>query len=167
MKRFILEITIIVGLSLMIAMGVNFLSSSGLPVFESYVPPKKEVKEEIFIQEIDAEFLKTLLEGDMAVLFDARKTSEYKLGHIPGAISFSLYEFDERYGQLSDLINSGKTIVTYCVNPSCHDSHLLATKLYEKGYRDLLIYKEGIEGWLELGNPAELDEQAEIGGGGE
>ncbi len=167
MKRFFLELIIIVGLSLVIGVSVNHLSSSGLPLFESYQPPKKEQKEEIYIQEIDAEFLKTMLDGDMAVLFDARKRSEYEMGHIPGAVSFSLYEFKDRYNQLQDLLNSGKTIVTYCVNPSCHDSHLLATKLNGRGHKDLLIYKDGIEGWLALGYPTEIPDGGKIGGGGE
>jgi rhodanese-related sulfurtransferase len=167
MKRFFLELIVIVGLSLVIGLSVNYLSSSGLPLLESYQPPQKEQKEEIFIQEIDAEFLMSMIEGDMAVVFDARKRSEYEMGHIPGAVSFSLYEFDERLGQLQDLLNSGKTIITYCVDPSCHDSHLLATKLHELGFHDLLIYKDGIEGWTALGYPTETPEGAEIGGGGE
>lgn len=167
MKRFFLEVIIIVCLSLLIGISVNYFSSSGLPLFESYQPPEKEQKEEIFIQEIDAEFLQTMLDGDMAVVLDARKRSEFEIGHIPGAISFSLYEFEERYSQLQDLLNSGKTIITYCVNPSCHDSHLLATKLYELGHHDLLIYKDGIEGWEAMGNPTEVSDGVENGGGGE
>ncbi len=46
-------------------------------------------------------------------------------------------------------------IVTYCVNLKCPASSLLAKRLRQLGYSNVLEYHEGIEGWIAAGNAVE------------
>jgi rhodanese-related sulfurtransferase len=45
-------------------------------------------------------------------------------------------------------------LVVYCSGWSCNDSYDLARRLQDKGFRDLLLYRGGMEDWLEKGNVA-------------
>ncbi len=168
MKKFILETTIIVFLTLASGMVYNQFFSSGVPIFKTYTPAKGENKTDVYFQHVDADFLRSLIQGDMAIVLDARQQHAYNEGHIPGAYSFSLFEFDEAFARLQDLLNSGKTIVTYCIDFNCEDSTFLANKLHEKGYTDILVYKGGFDDWQALGNPIESagsPDMAPVGGG--
>jgi rhodanese-related sulfurtransferase len=44
-------------------------------------------------------------------------------------------------------------IVIYCSGGGCEDSHLLAKRLIELGYRNLLIYLDGFPDWTGKGRP--------------
>ncbi len=44
-------------------------------------------------------------------------------------------------------------IVSYCVNPQCPASRMLAAKLIKLGYTRVLEYPQGIDGWVREGNP--------------
>jgi rhodanese-related sulfurtransferase len=168
MKKFILETTIIVFLTLAIGLVYNQFSASGVSIFKTYTPAKEENRTDVYFQHVDAEFLKSLIQGDMAIVLDARQQAVYNEGHIPGAYSLSLFEFDQAFARLQGLLDSGKTIVTYCIDFDCEDSTFLATRLYEKGYTDILVYKGGFDDWQALGNPiatGDSPDMASAGGG--
>jgi rhodanese-related sulfurtransferase len=69
---------------------------------------------------------------------------------IPGAIGLGADSKDE------DILNTVKSkdvlIVTYCANLKCPASKALAEKLRTLGYKHVLEYPLGIEGWVEGGN---------------
>ncbi|HAE41273.1 MAG TPA: sulfurtransferase, partial [Candidatus Riflebacteria bacterium] len=44
-------------------------------------------------------------------------------------------------------------IVTYCANLKCPASNALYNHLKSLGYTNLIEYPEGIQGWIEAGNP--------------
>lgn len=85
-----------------------------------------------------------------AVFLDARRTAMYQQGHIPGAKSFSAWEdgLAEKVDQLSLFTADLKLpIVIYCSGGDCHDSHLVAQKLWLAGFRNLRIYTDGYPDW--------------------
>lgn len=85
-----------------------------------------------------------------AVFLDARRTAMYVEGHIPGAKSFSAWEdgLQEKVDQLSLITADLKLpIVLYCSGGDCHDSHLVAQKLWLAGFRNLRIYTDGYPDW--------------------
>lgn len=45
-------------------------------------------------------------------------------------------------------------VVTYCANLLCPASGMLAARLHQLGYRHVLEYPYGIDGWIAAGNPA-------------
>lgn len=157
-KKFLLQLVIILVLSFVIALAYNQFSRSPLPIFEKYTPETAKDSEEdlsLYFNEVDVETLNALMESDMAVLLDARKTGDFNGGHIPKALSLPIGEFKEKYDKTVDLLVDGKSIVIYCIGVHCIDSALLAKELHQKGYRDIYVYKGGIEEWRELGYPVE------------
>jgi rhodanese-related sulfurtransferase len=94
------------------------------------------------------------------LFLDARRTSVYTDGHIPGARSFPVWESDianrvkaffEEGGGDRD---QNAPIVIYCSGGDCEDSHMLAEKLYMVGFNNLLVYKDGFPAWQKRGLPA-------------
>jgi rhodanese-related sulfurtransferase len=97
------------------------------------------------------------------VLFlDARRSSVYKDGHIPGARSFPVWESDIDT-RVKALFEEGRDqrapIVIYCSGGDCEDSHMLAEKLYFVGFDNALIYKDGFPDWQKRGGAASKGDQ--------
>ncbi len=83
------------------------------------------------------------------VLVDVRSKSEYKDGHLPGAINIPL-------DQLTDKLNKipkGKTVIVVCAsgNRSASGSKLLA----QAGYEDVYNLQGGTMRWKMNGFPLE------------
>jgi rhodanese-related sulfurtransferase len=95
-----------------------------------------------------------------AVLFlDARRTSVYAEGHIPGARPFSVWESDidekvnKLYAERSDPREQNLPIVIYCSGGDCEDSHMLAKKLWGIQFNNVYVYKDGFPDWQKRGLP--------------
>ena len=94
------------------------------------------------------------------VLFlDARRTSVYEQGHIPGARPFSVWESDidekvnKLYAERPDPKDQNQPIVIYCSGGDCEDSHMLAQKLWGIGFNNAYVYKDGFPDWQKRGEP--------------
>lgn len=92
-----------------------------------------------------------------ALFLDARRTSVYEAGHIPGARSFSVWEADiddkvnALFGERSDPASQNKPIVAYCSGGACEDSHMLAQKLWGIQFNNVYVYKDGFPDWQDRG----------------
>ena len=91
------------------------------------------------------------------VLFlDARRSSVYRDGHIPGARPMSVWEadIDDKVRQLfSEGRDQSAPVVVYCSGGDCEDSHMLGQKLYFVGFDNVLVYKDGFPDWQKRGHP--------------
>jgi rhodanese-related sulfurtransferase len=92
------------------------------------------------------------------VLFlDARRTSVYEQGHIPGARPFSVWESDiddkvrKLFDERGDPREQEKPIVIYCSGGDCEDSHMLAQKLWGIQFNNVYVYKDGFPDWQKRG----------------
>ena len=94
-----------------------------------------------------------------ALFLDARRTSVYEQGHIPGARPFSVWEsdIDEKVNKLfaerPDAKDQNQPIVIYCSGGDCEDSHMLAQKLWGIGFSNAYVYKDGFPDWQKRGEP--------------
>lgn len=91
-----------------------------------------------------------------AIFFDARRTAEYRAGHIPGARPFSVWEADldaKIRGFFAEGPDPSTPLVVYCSGGECEDSHTLAQKLYLAGFDHVLVYREGFPDWAARGRP--------------
>lgn len=94
--------------------------------------------------------LKALLDSKVELaLFDAR-AGKYDDGRrIPGATALNA---ESTAAEVTKAIkDKDMLVVTYCVNPKCPASSKLAAHLMELGYKNVLEYRGGIEGWTAAG----------------
>ncbi len=85
-----------------------------------------------------------------ALFVDARRSAQYEQGHIPRARSLSAWEdgLADKIDQLSTFTADLQApAVVYCSGGDCRDSHLVAQKLWQAGFRNLRIYVDGFPDW--------------------
>jgi rhodanese-related sulfurtransferase len=94
-----------------------------------------------------------------ALFLDARRTSVYEQGHIPGARTYSVWESDiedkvqKLFAERSDTAAQALPIVIYCSGGDCEDSHMLAQKLWGIQFNNVYVYKDGFPDWQQHGAP--------------
>ena len=150
-KRNLLEIFIILLASVIFGLGRNYLSQTPLLLFRAN---EKTVKAEKQIQfsEADADFVSQISVDPGTLLIDARPPELFGPGHIPGAVNLPVANFAAVLPLFLQRLRSARLVIVYCGGPECNDAIDLAGKLFEKGFKDLLIYRGGMEDWQQRGN---------------
>lgn len=84
-------------------------------------------------------------------VFDNNNPEVYREGHIPTATFMDIYD------PSSDVLpaDQGASLVFYCKNTRCGASEKGAGIAWEKGYRNIRVYKLGIDGWKKAGMAVE------------
>lgn len=80
-----------------------------------------------------------------ATLVDALGERYFQAEHIPGAINLPHTVGDDVL--LTALPDRDAAIVTYCANPACQNSHVLAHRLQVLGYRNVAVFAGGKQAW--------------------
>ncbi len=110
------------------------------------------------VSSISMEDFFVLHESGKTLVFDARPTLIYRLGHIPSAINLPKNRCDEgiagRSGEIRSALAAGKTIVVYCTGTSCPDAHTVAMHLANSGH-PASVFAGGWDSWKEAGMPVE------------
>jgi rhodanese-related sulfurtransferase len=112
----------------------------------SYLLKASTTKETI--PHIDIEEAKYLFKSGRAIFVDARGAAEYEESHIKGAVSVPVIATPEEIAKLKDRL-AGKVIVTYCHGVGCHLADKSAYKLWDTGYRKVVIFFGGWPKWNE------------------
>jgi rhodanese-related sulfurtransferase/glyoxylase-like metal-dependent hydrolase (beta-lactamase superfamily II) len=87
--------------------------------------------------------------GDGATLVDVRAPSEYREGHLPGALHIPVDEIPERARALP----AGRPVLTYC---GVGERSATAASLLERaGVREVMSLEGGIEAWRRAGQRVE------------
>jgi rhodanese-related sulfurtransferase len=156
------EIIILLVVSIALAMLVNFLSPSGIALVgqwdtsQGVITASPSGTEEEKPEEINSVARAMEIFDNGNVLFvDARSSDNYEDGHIPGAISLPVGQFDEQIESLLNRYSSDQPIVTYCSGRTCEDSHDLAQFLSDAGFTNVRIFIDGFPGWEAEGYPIE------------
>jgi len=97
--------------------------------------------------------LEALLSAEDVIVVDALPASYYDQIHLPGALNLVESDVDELAPALFP--DKTATIVTYCSNEACGNSQAVASRLERLGYTSVRKYREGIQDWVEAGNPTE------------
>jgi rhodanese-related sulfurtransferase len=106
------------------------------------------------VQEISRDELRRKLEeGQELVLVDALAPMSFAHSHLPGAINLPPEWVDERGPHR--LPDFGAEIVVYCADVTCDSSAIVAGRLVELGYRNVLHYPGGKREWVDAGLPLE------------
>jgi rhodanese-related sulfurtransferase len=97
--------------------------------------------------------LHAALQAGTVTVVDALGGEYYAKQHLPGAIPLT---GDQVADLAVDMLpDRSAAIVTYCSNPSCANSQLVADRLTALGYSNVRKYREGIEDWVNAGLPVE------------
>ena len=109
--------------------------------------------------EIDSvEAVKKIFDQKSAVFLDARSRDDYARGHISGALSFPINEFERRLEDFRKQFDEQTYFVTYCSGRECEDSHMLAHRLFENGYWEVSVFIDGLPAWEARGYPIEKND---------
>ena len=96
-----------------------------------------------------SDYLKRLIDArETVVLVDMRKPSEYRAGHLPGAISVPITELDRRFKE----IPRAPRVVLYCGCPR-EDIATAFVFLRSQGYVNHAVLEDGFDGWLKRRYP--------------
>ena len=97
----------------------------------------------------EPDYLKWLIDSRQpVVVVDLRPASEFRRGHLPGAISLPLAELERRFAE----IPTSPMVVLYCRCPleeAAGAYHVLEAK----GYANHVVLQEGYDGWLKRRYP--------------
>lgn len=156
MKRTFIEVTAILIVAGIAAILFNMASGNRINITKTH-KKVKHVNQEYNIENIDIEIFRFYREKEGNIVLDARPDSDFRSGHIPGARSFSINNFETLFRERGELLKLGKTIIVYCSGPTCEDSHRLAQKLSEKGITDIFIFTGGMEEWVGAGFETEVN----------
>ena len=161
-RKTIKEIMILVGVSVILALVVNHLSPRGVAIVGQWDTAKGVIaanatdENEYRVAEIErvTAAAKIFYDGD-TLFVDARSKEDYENGHIPGAISLPVGQFDERIESFMNQYSLEQPIVTYCSGRTCEDSHQLARLFLDVGFSEVRIFIDGFPGWQAEGYPIE------------
>ena len=150
MKKTMVEVLSILITAVVAALIFNQASGNKIQAFQSY-EKIESVDVRYNVEFMDIEVLRYYLGKAGTIVLDARSKKEYMSGHIPGASSFSIVEFDTLFKERGELLKLGSIVIVYCAGPECEDSNMLAIKLSGKGIKDIFVFKGGMEEWIGSG----------------
>lgn len=91
-----------------------------------------------------------LVQRNAALIYDVRPTLFYKIGHIPGAISFPQTHFKRDIAKHETNIQNANInhtpVVVYCTDLACPDALDIATRLAARGH-NVSVLQGGYEAW--------------------
>lgn len=91
-----------------------------------------------------------LVQKNAALIYDVRPKLIYKLGHVPGAISFPRRDFEADISKHEDNIRNANTnntpVVIYCTDLACPDAMSVATALVSRGH-SVSVLQGGYAAW--------------------
>ena len=156
------ELSILAGTSIIAAFAVNYFSPAGIALVGQWDTAKGVItanetnKIDLIDFEIDDIALaKELWDSNNYVFIDARSRNDYDEGHIKGAVSLPVGQFDEKIDAFLEQYPPEKAIITYCSGRTCEDSHNLAQLLMAVGYMKINVFIDGFPGWEAEGHPIE------------
>jgi len=98
---------------------------------------------------------KALFFARVAIFIDARSEDFYEMGHIQGARSLPMEDFDSRFQAIMADVPQDAPIVVYCDGESCSLSKDLALMLSGAGFRNVQVLVNGWSLWQTAGMPVE------------
>jgi rhodanese-related sulfurtransferase len=82
-----------------------------------------------------------------ATIVDARFTSDFLDGHVPGALNIPPDTSHVDRGRLLKSVGHPSTVVVYCAGPACPYAAILANRLTRDGFPSVEVFAGGWEEW--------------------
>ena len=148
--RVVVEAAVIAIISALVGVIVNAVRPGGIPFIY-----QKEQNLQEQVSGIELNDAKALFDSDQALFLDARPADEFQKGHIKGAVSVPVEQYDSIKDSVLAGVSPRKTIVTYCSGEDCMSSVMLANKLADDGHQQIKVFFGGWPKWLAAGYPVE------------
>jgi hypothetical protein len=89
-------------------------------------------------------------EGRHFVLIDARGSNDFIAGTVPGALNLPPYVSDEELDSfVAAAEESGRQLRIFCQTSGCPLSDRLASRLWQRGFREIELSRDGFTEWSE------------------
>jgi rhodanese-related sulfurtransferase len=88
------------------------------------------------------------------VFIDVRPAPDFAYGHIAGAVSLPLEEFDQRLPEVEGRLRRAQALVVYCKSVDCGKSLWAAIRLRQAGLTQTKIFPAGWYEWSERKLPS-------------
>jgi rhodanese-related sulfurtransferase len=145
--------------SMAAGLAMNRLSPHPLPMV--YQTPEQRFDEELTTlivappfkiapaATVGLEEFRSAVESKSTLILDARPSTFFEQGHVPGAFNLARDDFAHDYRHLDDVLKAAhdKPIIVYCGGGDCHDSRLVANALLTLGFGDVTVFTGGWEAW--------------------
>jgi rhodanese-related sulfurtransferase len=151
-RKHLAQMLVLIAAAAAAGLGVNCFSGEPLPLLRPLPRPASSMPT---VGEVDADFVDQVRGAPGTLLVDARAAAAYRLGHVPGALSLPLGEFAGAFPRLEPELRQAGLLILYCSDPTCSDSPELARRLWDKGLRNFLLFKGGMEEWTGRGHALE------------
>lgn len=140
--RIAYQVILITVVGVILGFSVNALSEK--PLSLTYTPPRAEEKYPV----VDYETAKDYADQGMAIFIDARDPSEFKAGHIEGAVNIPASRFGEYFEMNGEALpREGIPLIVYCQGDPCEQSHIVLDNMKMMGFENLHIYLGGWNDW--------------------
>ncbi len=164
-KKDFAGLIILLTFAIILSMVYNYFSPNGIAHFgqwekqngvisanakNDFINPSIEIN--------DLELVKQIVKNQERTILDVRSRQEFVHGHLPGAHSFPLEEFDDVIDALFELVKPDSPILVYCSSVECAQSHTFATMLKDLGFTDVKVYAQGFLQWLDNELEIETDD---------
>jgi rhodanese-related sulfurtransferase len=161
-RNSLLPIAALLILSVITAYGVNSVRSE--PLSWRHRPDPSSMTFSIDLLELD-----TLLSDPNTVLLDARDSTLYSAGHIPGAVNLPpediflssggvdlpIAKLSDKFKTYLSSIATQTWIVAYCSESSPELANRLANTITDTGHKKIVVFVPGFEGWQAAKRPIE------------
>ena len=163
--RDLVGVTFLAVLSFGIGLAVNYVRAQPLSLV--YQSPEERLQGQLTklinappfqvtdLQTMGLSEFRQSLQDESALILDARSSSLYQEGHVPGALNLPRDDFARDYSRLSSKLNAhkDKPIAVYCSGADCHDSKLVASALVSLGFSEVRVFTGGWQAWTEANLP--------------
>ena len=152
-NRTLYEAVIVIMLSVGLCVVVTALRPQGLGLF-GHSPERSASSDETSASSAISmtEAAQRFTDGS-ALFADARFIEDYAAGHIKGARSMPLNQFDEWIAEFLATTAQETRIITYCDGADCYLARELAERLAMLGYESVYFLENGWGQWQAQGLP--------------
>jgi rhodanese-related sulfurtransferase len=145
-------------LAIVLGFAFNTLSPNGIAIIGQWEKSRGVVSAgsksstiEHTIEITDPAKALAIAENPEWVVLDVREADFFEFGHIPGAASFPLSQFDQNLSRFLRTYNKDQNIMIYCSSAECTMSHEFAHRLQQLNYLNVKVFSGGFQLWQEMG----------------
>jgi len=106
------------------------------------------------------ESTQSAIAGKDATILDARRPDAYDRWHIPTALNLPVTATHGELSQVLESIPKDRKLIVYCNSSQCSWARQVAHHIAARGYRNVSVFTDGVEGWFAAVPGASADDRS-------